>query len=209
MTVQEIIAAFELKVDDSTELSTAEELALFNRVYQLVCDERPWEILKKEATGTMATTTTITAPSDFAYLVENMNYTDNSFSTEINAKPAGVLINGNKWLRLINWSDRKQYINTDGYVYYDPSLGVLVTTYPQPSGATYSFDYKRVPADCIISDTPVFPARFHHVFVYAMAVDDMATQLFERNRSYAPENEAVYRSYLQRMAVWNANLQNQ
>ena len=48
MTAQEIIAAFELKVDDSTELSTSEELALLNRVYQLVCDERPWEILKKK-----------------------------------------------------------------------------------------------------------------------------------------------------------------
>ena len=154
----------------------------------------------------MSTTTTIDAPADFAYLVENMSYTDNSYSTEINAKPAGVLINGNKWLQLINWSDRRQYINTDGYVYYDPALGKLVTTYAQPSGATYSFDYKSVPADLTLSDTPVFPARFHHVFVYAMAVDDMATQLFERNRSYAPENEAMYRSYLQRMAVWNANL---
>lgn len=206
MTAQTIIELFELKVDDTTELSTAEELALLNRIYQMVCDDRPWEILKKSADGTMTTTTTITAPTDFAYLVENVNYTDNSWSTEINSKPAGVLINGNKWLKLINWSDRRQYTNADGYVYYDPTAGALVTTYAQPAGATYSFDYKSVPADLTLGTEPVFPERFHSMFAYAMATDNMATQLFDKARSYAQENERVYLQYLQRMAVWNANL---
>lgn len=49
MLASEIIAKFELYVDDSTELSTQEELDLLNKVYQKVADDRPWEILKKRS----------------------------------------------------------------------------------------------------------------------------------------------------------------
>lgn len=208
MTCAEIIAKFELYVDDTTELSTAEELALLNKIYQRVCDDRPWEFLKKEASGTMATTTTITVPSDFGYFVENLNYTDNAQNTQYNFRPVGILINGTKWLQVINWSDRRQYANKDGYAYYDARLGTLTTTYAQPSGATYSFDYKAVPATLIISDTPVFPARYHDILVHGMAVDDMIIQLFNKARSYAGENQSMYQGYLSQMALWNANLQN-
>lgn len=208
MNAAQIIAKFELKVDDTTELSSVEELALLNRIYQFICDDRPWEILKKEGSGTMLTTTTITKPADFAHFVENMNYTDNSISTEENSKPTGILINGVKWLKIINFSDRRQYANQDGYAYLDLTQDKIVTTYPQPSGATYSFDYKRVPDDLTLGTSPVFPDRFHDIFVFAMAVDDMATQLFDKARSYAQENQGQMNSYLQRMAMWNANLQN-
>lgn len=208
MTCQEIIQMFELYVDDTTELSTAEELAMLNRVYQNICDDRPWEFLKKEASGTMLSTTTITAPTDFGYFVENRNYTDNSMEFEGNSKPVGVLINGTNWLKIINWSDRKQYLNNDGYAYYEPSTGLVVTTYAQPSGATYSFDYKSVPADLIITESPAFPDRFHPMIALAMASEDMSVQLFDKARSYARENEMKYGTYLQRMAKWNADLQN-
>lgn len=208
MTATEIIAMFELYVDDTTELSTAEELALLNRVYQQVCDDRPWEFLKKEGSGTMASTTTIAVPSDFGYFVENRGYTDNSTVPDYNAKPTGILINGTKWLQIIDWSTRRQYANQDGYAYYDARLGTITTTYAQPSGATYSFDYKYVPSDLTAGQSPVFPSRFHPMVAYAMAVDDMVIQLFDKARSYAAENNAKYVSYLARMAQWNANLQN-
>lgn len=207
MTASEIIAEFELYVDDTTELSTAEELALLNKIYQKVCDDRPWEVLKKEASGTMATTTTITVPSDFGYFTTNRNYTDTSQAASANARQVGILINGTKWLQLVNWSDRRQYANQDGYAYYDAANNTITTTYAQPSGATYSLDYKAVPSALIISSTPVFPARFHDILVHGMAVDDMIIQLFNKARSYAPENQAMYTSYLAQMAMWNANLQ--
>lgn len=208
MTSAEIIALFELYVDDTTELSTAEELALLNRVYQAVCDDRSWEFLKKEASGTMASTTTITAPSDFGHFLENRSYTDNSEIPDYNSTPTGILINGTKWLKVIDWSTRRQYANQDGYVYYDARQGTITTTYAQPSGATYSFDYKMVPTDLLIGTSPVFPSRFHPMLAYAMAVDDMIIQLFDKARSYAGENNAKYRNQLAQMAVWNANLQN-
>ena len=207
MTSAEIIALFELYVDDTTELSTSEELALLNRVYQAVCDDRAWEFLKKEASGTMATTTTITVPSDFGHFLENRSYTDNSEVPDYNSTPTGILVNGTKWLKVIDWSTRRQYTNQDGYAYYDARQGTITTTYAQPSSATYSFDYKMVPTDLLIGTSPVFPSRFHPMLAYAMAVDDMIIQLFDKARSYAGENNAKYRNQLAQMAVWNANLQ--
>lgn len=208
MTASEIIAKFELYVDDTTELSTSEELALLNKIYQKVCDDRPWEFLKKEASGTMATTTTITVPSDFGYFVENRSYTDNSEYPVYNAKPTGILINGTKWLQVVNWSDRRQYANANGYAYYDARQGTITSTYAQPAGATYSFDYKMIPTDLLIGGTPSFPSRYHDVIYHGMCVDDMVIQLFDKARSYAGENQAMYQSYLASMALWNANLNN-
>lgn len=208
MTAAEIISKFELYVDDTTELSTSEELALLNKVYQKICDDRPWEFLKKEASGTMPTTTTIPVPSDFGFFVENLNYTDNSQTATYNFKPVGILINGNKWLQIINWSDRKQYANQDGYAYFDATNNTITTTYAQPSGATYSFDYKAIPAELLIGGTPVFPARYHDMIALGMAVDDMAIQLFDKNRSYARENEMRFSGYMQALSLYNANLQN-
>ena len=156
----------------------------------------------------MATTTTISVPSDFGNFIENRLYTDNAISPDYNSKPTGILINGTKWLKIIDWSTRKQYNNQDGYAYYDARQGTLSTTYAQPSGATYSFDYKMVPADLLIGESPVFPARYHVMIAHAMAVEDMIIQLFDKARSYAGDNQALYQSYLARMAKWNADLQN-
>lgn len=208
MNTTEIIAAFELYVDDTTELSTAQELQLLNKMYQRICDLVSWEFLKKEASGTMASTTTITVPTDFGYFVDNRLMTDNSDDFDQNARPVGILINGTKWLQIINWSDRRQYNNVDGYAYYDARQGTIVTTYPQGTGATYSFDYKMVPSDLTAGQSPAFPSRFHPMIYHAMAVDDMIIQLFDKARSYAQENAAQYASYLADMKLWNANLQN-
>lgn len=208
MTGAQLISAFELYVDDSTELSSAEELALVNKIYQKMCDDRPWEVLKKEASGTMSSTTQITLASDFGHFVENYNWTDNSVSTEINAKPTVVWINTTTPVQIVNWSDRKQYRNNASVCYLDLANSKIVFPYAQPSGATYSYDYKAVPSDLTTATSPVFPERFHYGIVHGMCVDDMVIQLFDKARSYAQENQAMYNDYLKRMALWNANLRN-
>lgn len=207
MTAEQIIEKFQLYVDDTTELSSAEELDLLNKVYQKVSDEKLWEILKVEVTGTMTTTTTITLPIRFVHLVENYNYTDNAVSTEINAKPVVVFIN-NDAKQVVNWSDRKQYANNNNVCYVDMRSSVIRFPVAQASGATYSFDYKEFPANLTLSDTPVFPERFQHILFLGMCIDDMAIQLFDKARSYADQHKAQYDSYLRDMALWNANLQN-
>lgn len=213
MTGAEIIAQFEQYVDDLTELSTTQELILVNKIYHKICDLRPWEFLKKEKTGTMTTTTTIAFPDDFSHLLENFNYTDNSISTEINSKPCVVFISSNGGstynpFRVVNWSDRRQYVNTNGVCYIDYAASVITFPYAQSSGALYNFDYKSVPTNLTTGTSPVFPDRFQHAIYHGMAVDDMIIQLFDKARSYAKENQGAYKDYVDSMALWNANLQN-
>lgn len=207
MTATEIIAKFELYVDDTTELSSSEELALLNKIYFRVSSSRAWEILKKEATGTMTSTTTITLPSDFEYFVENYGYTDNQTSRNLNTKGQVVFVNNNPFF-IVNWSDRKQYENNNGVCYLDYRNSVIKFPVAQSASATYSFDYKYTPTALTLGTSPVFPERFHDIFYHAMAVDDMIIQLFDKARSYARENEIMYNSILADMAYWNANLQN-
>lgn len=211
MTGAQIIAAFEQYVDDTTELSSSEELALLNKWYYRVCSWKTWELYKKEKTGSMTTTTTITLPDDFENLVENYNYTDNQYSTEINAKPVVIFItsgNTTSVVQVINWSDRRQYANNAGYCYVDLALGQIVFCGAQPSGATYSYDYKYTPEALTTSTSPTFPTRFHDMLYHGMATDDMIIQLFDKARSYAKENKSAYDSYMADMSSWNSQLLN-
>lgn len=206
MTGQEIISKFELYVDDMSELSTDEELALANKVYHKMCDDRDWEILKKEASGTLDTTTTITVPSDFSHILANYSYTNNAISTEINAKPIVVFVNDVPF-QVVNWSDRKQYNNVNNICYLDVRSGQIVFPVAQSASATYTFDYKAVPEDLTLATSPIFPARFHDGIFHGMCVEDMIIQLFDKGRSYAAENQSLYASYIRDMAMWNAQLQ--
>ena len=206
MTTTEIIEEFETYVDDTTELSSTQELALLNKIYQKILSFKSWQILKKEASGSMSTTTTIPVPTRFRSFVINQNMTDNSQAATFNSRPAGIYINGTKWLQVINWDDRRQYANQDGFAYYDAANSTITTTYPQPAGATYSFDYIEKPADLTAGQSPVFPDEFHWSIVHGMAAEDMIIQLFDKARSYADENKRAYASYIADMCMWDANL---
>lgn len=205
MTASELIAKFELYVDDSTELSSDEELDLLNKVYYRACSDRPWAFLSKEASGTMASTTTITLPSDFEFFIENYNYTDNSYSRELGAKPVVVFVNDNP-LQVINWNDRKQYTNSNNVCYLDLANSVVKFPVAQTASATYSFDYKATPTALTLGASPVFPARFHDMLFHGMCVEDMSIQLFDKARSYAAENQAQYNKYMTDMAYWDSLL---
>jgi len=206
VTTTEIIENFETYVDDTTELSSVQELTLLNKIYQKVMSFKSWQILKKEASGSMSTTTTIPVPDRFRKFVENRNLTDDAQAAEFNARPIGILINGTKWLQVVNWDDRRQYANRDGFVYYDAANNTITTTYPQPAGATYSFDYIQKPLDLTDGQSPIFPEEFHAMIFHGMAAEDMIIQLFDKARSYADVNSGNYRSYLADMCMWDANL---
>ena len=114
-TADQIIKKFELQVSDVTELSSAEELMLLNRIYQRVCDTRPWEFLKTNKQGTMSGSGVdgfyIAVPEDFAYLYENYNWTDNSYSTQLNRAPIVIFVGtARSPYYVINYADRNQYL---------------------------------------------------------------------------------------------------
>lgn len=211
-TATELITTFELQVSDVTELSSSEELALLNRIYQRVCNDRPWEFLKTNATGTMSGSGVdgyyITLPSDFAYFYENYSWTDNAYSTEINQAPKVIFVGSNLApYKIVNYSDRRQYLGSAGYAYVDLANSKIVFT-GTPVATTYSMDYIKVPATLTAGSTPVIPTRFQDILVYGMATENDVLQLSDKAKSYAPENLGLYESYLSDMALWNSNLIN-
>ena len=211
LTAAQIITAFELQVNDMTELSGAEELSLLNRIYQKICSLRPWEFLKKQASGTVLTDGTgsyITVPSDFAYFAENNMATENTFNVSNNAAPKVIYIIQNSSYQpyqIINYSDRRQYYQRSGFAYLDTTNSVIRFTMP-PVGTTYEFDYIKVPPLLTSSDYPIFPGQFHPVLQFGMAVDNEILQLSPKATSYAKENNAKYESYISDMEYYNANL---
>jgi hypothetical protein len=208
MLASQIITSFETYVDDATELSSTQELALLQKVYNKVWSDRPWEFAKKPATGTLSTTVPYVAlPADFEHLVENNQYTDNTASYG-SATPK-VVFTGSSYARtyqIINYSDRRQYYNQDGYAYIDLTTSRLVFTKQPIVADSYEFDYKAIADTLTTSSTPAFPARFHDMLYHLMAVDDDIILRFPKAQSYAPENQARGDSYLRDMAYWNANL---
>ena len=209
MTATQIIQAFELQVDDITELSSTEELQILNRVYQKVCNNRPWEFLKVNATGTMSSDATgyyITLPDYFAYFAINNEYTDNTIGVHNTASPAVIFVGTNLTpYQIVNFSDRRQYANSTGYAYLSLSESKIRFT-GTPVSTTYDFDYVKFPATLTASDTPVIPARFQDILVYGMAVENDILQLSPKAKSYAPENQAQYENWLEYMAAWNSRM---
>lgn len=208
MDAQDIITKFELFVDDMTELSTQEELDLLNKIYQRVCMYKPWEFLKKTASGTLSTTVPyVTLPDDFSFLLENNKWSDTNIGVP-NTTPAKVVFIGTNFTpyEIVNWSDRRQYRTNKNVAYLDLPNNRLVFPVQPTSADTYEFDYMSVPEPLIITDTPIIPARFVDILYHGMCAEDYIIQQSDKARSYQKENEAKYTDYLSQMNYWNANL---
>lgn len=208
MTSDTIITQFELQVSDVTELSTSEEYVVLNRVYNKICNFRPWEFLKTSASGSILSDADgyyITAPADFAYFANNHNNTEDYIGTDT---PKVIFIGSNyEPYTIVNWSDRRQYRNKTGYAYYDIVNGVIRLTGATIVGSTYEFDYIKTPTALATTLSPIFPTRFHEILVYGMAVDNEIIQMSPKATSYAAENQAKYQGIFDDMSYWNANLQ--
>lgn len=208
MLVSTILTSFETYVDDATELSSAEELALCQKIYNKIWMAKPWEFAKKAATGTLSTTVPyVSLPADFAYMAENNQTTDNSVGIDNNAV-AKVVYVGSSYTpyQVVNWSDRRKYLNKSGYCYVDIVNSRLVFTVQPASADTYEFDYMSTADTLTTASTPAFPARFHDMLYHGMAVDDDIILHFPKAQSYAQENQAKFTGYMQDMSYWNANL---
>lgn len=211
----QLITKFELQVNDVTELSSAEELDLANDIYLEVCADRPWEFLKTSAAGTILADTSgattvyyITTPSDFSFFSENRNYTDNSISNDYDAAPRVIFVGTNRQpYQIVNYSDRMQYVGQSGFAYLDLGLGKIIFT-GAPSDTTYQFDYIKVPARLVLAGTPIFPAQFHKIIPFGMAMNNDILQKSPKAKSYMKENGDRYDDTLLDMAYHNAQLIN-
>jgi hypothetical protein len=204
MTSSEIIQKFELYTGDSTALSSAEELSLLNKAYRKVLAEKDWEFIKKTHVTSTNGTTSIALPSDFSHLLPN----NSTSQVSNNIQYPMVVFIGDNYIpyQVVNWSDRRQYRQQGNIAFIDLATNTLNFTVAPQGGQNLEFDYIYNPADLTISDTPVIPSRFQDVLYHAMVVDDMVLQLFDKARSNAPENEQMYRYWLNLMASWNSRL---
>lgn len=187
-------------MDDSTDLSSDEELALLNKVYQKLCADRPWEFLKKEATGTTSTTVPyVSLPTDFQYVTSNYDQEDTSVLP--------IVFMGSTFTpyKIISWSTRRSYRDKSGYAYIDIPNSRLAFTV-QPTGEAYEYDYMSFPPALTLTDEPVFPERFHDMLYHAMCVEDNIIQMSDKAKSYAAENQQKYKSYFDDLCYFNSQL---
>ena len=202
MITSDIINNFEIYVDDGTELSSSEELSLANKIYRQVCNYRPWEWLKKVASGSIVNGQ-ITLPTDFNYVCSNAQSSDSSVGQTYETAPKVIYVGSNyDPIRLVNFSDRRNY-RYENVAYIDPTDS-KIKFIQTPTQTTYEFDYIKVPVDLTLATSPIFPAQFHDIIYHGMAVDDYMIQQFDKARSYKPENEAKYISILKDMSYANA-----
>lgn len=195
MTGQEIITLFETMMDDTSELSSSEELALANRIYKKICIS-PLECLKKMATGTTSTSVPyVTLPTDFLYIPDNSKYEES---------PKVVYVGTAKYT-VISFADQREYSDQDGYAYVDLANSRLVFTKQPTIAQTYYFTYIYIPADITLFTSPVFPIC-HEAIAYGMCVDSYIIQQFDKAKSYASENQAKYDSAISDLKYYNSNL---
>lgn len=204
MIGSEFLTKFELYIDDTTELSSVEEYGVLNKRYRFVLNDRPWEFLKKEATGTTSTSVPyVSLPSDFAYAVADGNHSTSDYEARTPIVFVGTALRPYK---IVSWSDRRQYKDNDNYCYIDIANERLYFTKQPTSAETYSFDYIYNPDDITANTSPVFPARFHDMLYHGMCVDDFIIQQSDKAKSYASENLASHDAILEQMRYWNSNL---
>lgn len=203
MITSEIIRQFELQTDDTTDLSSDEELIVANRVYRKILNNRPWEFLKQAFTGTVDSSGMVDLPDDFMYVVQNANYTDSSYEAQ---RPVVFVGSTFSPYQIISFSDRRQYRNQNGYAYIDVAQGKLVFTGTGANGLSCEFDYIYRPDDLTLSTRPVWNEDYDDILIYGMQIEDNIIQQSDKAKSYAPENQIKYSDRMRDLAYWNSQL---
>lgn len=197
MLTSAIIARFNLQVDDASELSSDEELALANEKYFRVCDDRPWEWLKKQATGTTSTSLPyIALASDFKQLSPNK-------------EGKSVVFVGADFQEyvVVPFSSRREHRDQDGVCYIDvPNKRLYFTKQPTAAEAV-EYDYISRPADLTTATQPLVETdNFGNMIAYAMAADFPSIEQAEKSSSYANENMQKYEALLEDLKFEDANI---
>lgn len=206
MTGQTIIDTFELYGDDSTELSSQEELDLANKIYLKVLSNRPWRFLKKLFSGTH-TAGVVTLPADFWYIPIFEGRDDTG---EYGQEKVVMTVNGTtvKFYKVINFEDQLNYINQSNVCWIDLAANTLVFAYP-PTDSSVKFFYIYQPDLLAVGTSPVFKSPYHYIIAHGMIPEDMSYQLFDKNRAYSSEHQAKYEQYLTDLAWYDSQFYSQ
>lgn len=204
MTKAQIITRAQLYLDDSSEMSDQEFSDLFDVKYAELNSRKPWEGTKKSVIGTTsAIVPYVSLPSDFRFLVQNNNFTDSSYSAQ---RPVVFRSSAYNVYQVVSWSDRRQYLNQDGYAYIDIVNSRLYFTTQPTVAESYEFDYYSFMPALATTDSPWFPVEFHPALFHEIVADDFIIQQSDKAASYREENRQLAASYVRNMEYWNAHL---
>lgn len=196
LTTAEIISRYNLQVDDASELSSDEELALANEVYNTICNDRPWEWLKRTYTGVTSTTLAYVAlPSDFKELSPN----------SYNKSVVFVGTDRSEYL-VVSLSSRRDYYNTDGYCYIDiPNQRLYFMKQPTEVKAI-EYDYVSYPTALTTATSPLFNSRYHEMVSYGMAAKFSNIDQEDKSKSYKNDNKKEYDDFMFDLRTEDANI---
>jgi hypothetical protein len=197
MTGQDIINKFEVQTDDSTELSSQEELDLANKVLRFIYDFQAWEFLRKKATGTVAAAG-IVVPADFLHCM--VNYSEDMTSA---LPDTAVVYLGGSPYKVIPMGARNSSPLTN-VCWYNPSNRTIEFK-TSMAGQAYEFDYKYLPVDITVSTEPILPTS-HYIVVYGMLIDDDVIQKTDKGRSNIVENTNAFNQQLSNLKSYNSKL---
>jgi hypothetical protein len=196
LITSDIIARYNLQVDDASELSSDEELALANEVYNAICNDRPWEWLKKTYTGvTSITVSYVALPSDFKELSPNR---DNKSVIFVGTDRSEYIV--------VPLSSRRDYYNTDGYCYIDIPNQRLYFMKQPTSVEAIEYDYVSYPAALTLATSPVFNSTYHPMIAYGMAAKFSNIDQEDKTKSYKNDNKKEYDDFMFDLRIEDANI---
>ena len=200
LTGQQIIERFELYTDDTTDLSSDEELTLANDKLRLVYMEQPWEFLRRKKTGSVESDGKITVPTDFDELMEN--YSEDPTISEPLLKVIFIRSQRSPYFFVpMGQRNANQFSNV---CWIDPSDGKINFAQSPGTGASYEFDYKTSPDDIAVGTSPKLPPEYHPMIVFLMLIDEEIIKKSEKARSSMQENAVQYQKYLKNLKLRDA-----
>lgn len=175
----------------TTDLSDDEILALLVEKYRIVLQDSLWEFLRKNATGTIASSE-ITPPADFeGRFMRNWSedWTLNEPSDIV------VLVGTNPYL--ITPMGQRNATHTNNFCWYDIVAGkIKFPSTANVNGQTYSFDYCYKPADFTLTTSPVMSDGSEEMLAYASVIEETPIQKSDGARDHRDQNLAIYSRYL-------------
>ncbi len=198
LTGQQIIDRFELYTDDTTDLSSDEELILANDKLRLIFMEQPWEFLRRKKAGNIESDGKITPPSDFDELMEN--YSEDPSVGEPITK---VVYVGRAPFLVVPMGQRNAN-NYSNVCWIDPTDGKINFAQNPGVGAAYEYDYKTSPDDITVATSPKLPPEYHPMVVFSMLIDEEIIKKSEKARSSMQDNAVQYQRYLKNLKLRDA-----
>ncbi len=198
LTGQQIIDRFELYTDDTTDLSSDEELILANDKLRLIYMEQPWEFLRRKKSGSVESDGRITPPTDFDELMEN--YSEDPTIGE----PITKVVYVDRSPYLVVPMGQRNANNYSNVCWIDPTDGKINFAQSPGSGAAYEFDYKTSPDDITVGTSPKLPPEYHPMVVFSMLIDEEIIKKSEKARSSMQDNFVQYQRYLKNLKLRDA-----